>query len=145
MIVWYVIMYETQWYILYLLQCFNPIGHWGVHCARDRFFCLLLEHQGSWGNEIFREFLKFIKVFGLKFFFSKNLYLGVVFHLFASSLKSKKWCLPYECPNSPNKSWIYWLFFIFCSKYKNEWLRRHKLYQCKQFQLMFGKQVLLYV
>ena len=35
-------------------------------------------NRGGWGHnrEIFREFLKFIKVFGLKKFFSKILYLG---------------------------------------------------------------------
>ena len=35
-------------------------------------------NKGGWGHtkEIFREFLKLIKVFGLKIFFSKILYLG---------------------------------------------------------------------
>ena len=40
----------------------------------------------------------------------------------------------------------------FCFKYNNVWLHKlqeytriHKLHQCKQFQMIFGKQVLLYV
>ena len=40
-----------------------------VDCIRD----------GSWEREIFREFLKFVKVFGLKKKNSKNFYLGGTF------------------------------------------------------------------
>ena len=35
--------------------------------------------DGSWKREIFREFLKFVKVFGLKKKNSKNFYLGGTF------------------------------------------------------------------
>ena len=66
-------------YIVGHLDCFfefNPIRHGGgAHFAHGRFFCLLWEHQESWESEIFREFLKFIKVFGLQFKKKKNLYL----------------------------------------------------------------------
>ena len=44
--------------------------------------------------------------------------------------------IPVQCPNSPNKSWIYWLFTVFCFKYNNDWLRIHKFYQCKQFRMI---------
>ena len=60
-------------------------------------------------------------------------------HFFAPSLKSEKWCLPDQCPNSPPKS------FIYCLKDNSDRLRIHKLHQCKQFQMIFGKQGLLYI
>ena len=55
--------------------------------------------------EVFREFLKFIKVFGLKKHFSKILYLGGSDpFVSALSLKYQKWCLPDQYPNSPTKN-----------------------------------------
>ena len=46
-------------------------GVGGATCAHSAFVCLLWEHQGSKEREILREFLKFIKVFLLNFFFQK--------------------------------------------------------------------------
>ena len=67
-------------YIVGHLDCFfefNPIRHGvGAHFAHGRFFCLLWEHQESWESEIFREFLKFIKVFGLQFKKKKFVFKG---------------------------------------------------------------------
>ena len=28
--------------------------------------------------------------------------------------------IPDQCPNSPDKGWIYWLFTVFCFKYNND-------------------------
>ena len=66
-----------------------------AQCARGRLFCLLWGHQGSWESEIFRGFLKFIKVFGLKkiYFFSKFFCLvgsGPFVRTFP--LEFEKWC-----------------------------------------------------
>ena len=57
--------FESRWNILTLFTI------WGgeAHCARGRFFPLLWQQQGSWESGIFRKFLKFIKVSGLKTFF----------------------------------------------------------------------------
>lgn len=41
----------------------------GPHSARSRFFCLSLEHEGSWESERFRELLKFIRILNLFFIF----------------------------------------------------------------------------
>ena len=91
--------------------------------------CRLWEHQGSWEREIFRELLKFNKVFGL-IFVSKTLYLGGS-GSFVRTI-SKIWKM--VCTLSMSKFSIYWLFtvFFFCFKYNNEWLRINKLHKCKQ-------------
>ena len=61
---------------------------------------------------IFREFLKLINVFGIKIFLGGG-GGGVVVHLFAPSLKSNKWCLPDQGPNSPPKKFNLLLFTVF--------------------------------
>ena len=118
---------------------YNPILHGGTHCARDRFFWLLLEHQGSWEIEIFRGGLKFIQVFELQKVVSKTLCLVSSGPFVCNLSEIWKRFLPNQCPNSHNKSWIYWLFTVFCFNYINNWLRIYKLYLCKQFQIIFGK------
>ena len=47
-----------------------------IHIVPVADSCLLWEHQRSWESEIFREFLKFIKVFGFKNFFLDLKLLG---------------------------------------------------------------------
>ena len=51
------------------------MGKGGTLYPRQTLF-FVVGASGFWESEIFREFLKFIKVFGLKFFFSKILYAG---------------------------------------------------------------------
>ena len=116
------------------------------HCARDRLFCLLWEHQEFWENEFFREFLKFIKVFELQIqilfqillqiLLQKFCIQGALIHLIAPSLKSEKWCLPDQCLPTEVEFTVYLLFF--CFKYNNDWLRIHK-----QFQMIFGAMLYL--
>ena len=47
--------------------------------------------------------------------------------------------------NVPTKVKVTVYLLFFCFKFNNDWLRIHKLHQCKQFQMIFGEQVLLYV
>ena len=63
--------FNLDFSIIFLLLTLFAMGV-GAHRIRGIFFFLLWEHQGSWESEIFREFLKFIKVFGLKKSFLKK-------------------------------------------------------------------------
>ena len=124
----------------------NPIRH-GSECRLCcRSFGLLWEHQGSCVSEIFRELLKFIKVFGL-IFFSYTLYLrdsGPFVRTFSETWKTVfTWSMFKFSQQKLNLLVIYYLFF--CFQYNNDWLRTHKLHYCKQFLMTFGKQELLYV
>ena len=118
-----------------------------AHCARGRFICLLCEHQESWKIEIFKEFLKFTKVYGSKKFFFKFLYLGSSgpFALFLKSENAVHLISIQILPTTVGFTGFLLFFFCCCCKYENEWLRTHKLHECKQLQMIFGKPVLWYV
>ena len=94
----------------------------------------------------FREFLKFIKVFGLKPFFFKKLYLGEKWSFGLHLLwNQKNGVYLINVQILPTKVEFTGYLLFLCFKYNNDWLRIHKLHQCKLLQMIFDKQVLLYI
>ena len=95
----------------------------------------------------FEEFLKFVKVFGLKslFFFLNFVFRGqwsISSHLLLNP-KTGIFLINVQILPITVEFTGYLLFYYF--KYNNDGLRIQKLLQCKQFQMIFGKQVLLYI
>ena len=115
-----------------------------AHCACGRLICLLCDHQGSWETEIFKEFLTFTKIYGSKKFFFKFLYLEVS-GPFALSLKSENEVHLINVQILPTTVEFTGFLLFFLCKYEHDWLRIHKLHECKQLQMIFGKPVLWYV
>ena len=118
----------------------NPICHeeWGsALCPRQ----ILLFVEGASG------ILKnFIKVFGLqKFYFKYFLFKGGSAPFVRIFSEIWKIVFIYLSDQSQQKLNLQIIYRLFCFKYNNGWLRIHKLLKCKQFQIIFGKQVLLYI
>ena len=94
-------------------------------CPRQILF-FVVGASGIFRSESFRGFLKFIKVFGLKNYFSKKLYLV---HLFASSLRFEKLCFH----RFSNQNIVLWQLMnykhisLVFSKYGSKTTRRQSL------------------
>ena len=118
----------------------------GTFC-QGQILWLMWEHQGFWKSDVFGEFLKFIKVFEWKVLFFKTFVFSglrsICLHLLWN-LKNGVYLIDVQALRQ-SLNLLAGCLLYFCFKYTNDWLRIHKLHECKQFQIMFGKQLILYV